>query len=95
MLSQKLYFEIRDAVNRSDFTHTAELQSFIRPYVLIIHDDGRGFYLDRQYRHILDIKDCQIPDMFTEVMAHQCATSNVPAWAAQELPACFTTFWLY
>jgi len=101
MISQSLYHHCCKYVNSSDTPTPDELQSFLRPYVLIIHQpSGRGFYLDRDYRHIIDIDRCQEPENPVEVSRHHlCACSNMPCWAIamstlQQVNE-FDTFWLY
>lgn len=105
MISQSLYCSLCDSIQPADIViiDTDELQQFLKPYVLVIHKpSGRGFYLDRQYRHIVDISNCQEPKNPTEVgRQHLTAGSNLPAWVKIEkvkgLVHCdnFDTFWLY
>lgn len=74
-----------------------ELENLINPYVLVIHrPTGRGFYLNRDYRHIVDVCRCQEPDSPIEpTTSHLCASTNLPAWVFEEDPLFFDTFWLY
>ena len=100
MISQSLYqtlsmcFEI---VRPTDSRLKDEVSQFIKPYVLIIHrPSGRGFYLDRDYRHILDVANCQEPKNPVEATRrHLGACGNMPAWVMAEKSEEFDTFWLY
>lgn len=106
MLSQAAYFEIRGmvaaqivaTVRHDDRSSPVDIEiiDFLNPYVLIMHDDGRGFYLNRQYQHILDVKDCQIPEDIRRFMGGFLITGNhLPSWALQYPHKDFTTYWLY
>ncbi len=76
---------------------TGEQNTFAKPYVLVIHrPSGRGFYLNRNYRHIIDVMCCRDPKSPVEVECnHLCACSNMPEWAMAEKSHEFTTFWLF
>lgn len=104
MISQSLYLDLRGFVpplNSEELIKNG-LDRFVKPYVLVIHQpSGRGFYLDREYRHILDISNCQEPQNPVEVARHHlCASSDLPIWVRQELSCtadhrCYDSFWLY
>ncbi len=77
-----------------------ELHSYIRPYVLVIHrPSGRGFYLNREYRHIISVECCKEPESPVETKRHHlCASTNLPAWVKSDFPGRtleFDSFWLY
>ena len=111
MISQSLYKAIHSLVGERHFEGNspldAEFHRFLHPYVLVIHQpSGRGFYLDREYRHLFDIDRCQEPRNPVETERHHlCASSNLPEWVNAELresdltsragPLEFDTFWLY
>lgn len=106
MISQSLYQAIRSLVADRHFNGNSpldvEFQRFLRPYVLVIHQpSGRGFYLDREYRHIFDIDRCQEPRNPVETERHHLAMSpNLPEWANLILKQVggtleFDSFWLY
>lgn len=113
MISQSLYFDLITSALDPDVrysrslrtvsnNHYAELKRFIKPYVFAIHQpSGRGFYLDREYRHILDVKDCQEPVNPVKIARHRLPESgDLPAWVLEELDAtdddtCYNSFWLY
>jgi len=112
MISQSLYQAIRSLVGQHYFGHgtsilDAEFQRLLRPYVLVIHQpSGRGFYLDREYRHLIDVDRCQEPRNPVETERHfLCASNNHPEWVNAELreadltsragAAEFDSFWLY
>ena len=100
MLSQSLYQTLSmclEIVQPTDSKIEGEVEHFLKPYVLIIHrSSGRGFYLDRDYRHIIDIDRCQEPKNPVEVTRqHLGACGNMPAWAMVEKAKEFDTFWLY
>ena len=100
MISQSLYqtlsmcFEI---VRPTDSKIENEVGHFLKPYVLIIHrPSGRGFYLDRDYRHIIDVASCQEPkNPVIVTRQHLGACRNMPNWAMVEKLKEFDTFWLY
>ena len=105
MISQSLYFDLVDGLfwagRESVMEVTEEMESFIKPCVLAIHQpSGRGFYLDRQERHIVDVKDCQEPKNPVKVVRHRLPESgDLPAWVLEELDAtddfgCYDFFWL-
>ena len=96
MISQSLYRDLCGFVPPHRWSD--ELRNFVRPYVLIIHQpSGRGFYLDRDCRHIIDVANCQEPANSARVTRHQLVVtySNMPAWAMNEKSEEFDTFWLY
>lgn len=100
MISQSLYRELRmcfEVVRPTDPKIKNEVGHFLKPYVLIIHrQSGRGFYLNRDYRHIIDVDGCQEPENPVELTRqHLCACSNMPCWAMAEKTKEFDTFWLY
>jgi len=97
VITQSLYRYICAYIQNSPTPTGDELRPFLKPYVLIIHrQSGRGFYLDRDYRHILDVANCQEPKTFAEIKRHHlCACGNMPAWAMAEKSEEFDTFWLY
>jgi len=97
MISQSAYYNICEYIRESDTPAKVDLKSFLRPYVLIIHrPSGRGFYLDRDYRHILDVANCQEPKNPVEATRrHLGACGNMPAWVMAEKSEEFDTFWLY
>jgi len=81
---------------------------FLRPYVCVIHEPtGRGYYLDRNYDHIISVRNIIRPGsqeghpMLTRVIRHeteQChraASHTTPEWAEQLPIIEFTTYWLY
>ena len=110
MISQSLYFDLcrctDKVINHDSLSPTVDEFSFFkRPYVLVIHrPSGRGFYLDREYRHILDVSNCQEPENPTEVARHHlCTGDDLPEWALQIKNSLrrtnhfdnFDSFWLY
>lgn len=112
MISQSLYRVIRSLVAERHFDGNSpldvEFHRFLRPYVLVIHQpSGRGFYLDREYHHILDVDRCQEPRNPVETTRHHLTmSSNFPEWAnlilEQEEGTIsksgmleFDSFWLY
>lgn len=108
MILQSLYFDLRNSIQSADIVaarNTDELQQFINPYVLVIHQPSRrGFYLDRQYRHIVDVTRCQEPENPALVVRHHYrASPSLPAWALQIENGLskidhfnnFDSFWLY
>lgn len=113
MISQSLYQAIHSLVGSFYFGHgtsnlDVEFQRFLHPYVLVIHQpSGRGFYLDREYRHILSIECCREPRNPVETEQHHLAmSSNLPEWVnvilEQEEGTIsksgmmeFDSFWLY
>jgi len=117
MISQSAYQVLCECVNfaiEDDFLNaslslpssnpklTDELQQFAKPYVLVIHKpSGRGFYLNRQYHHIVDVSNCQEPENPTEVSRDQLpGCGDLPSWVCQELSCtddyrCYDSFWLY
>ncbi len=109
MTSQSFYHTLQDcigfALNESRLECTDEVSQFIKPYVLVIHHpSGRGFYLDRQYRHIVNVKNCQEPKNPVEVARHHlCVSSDLPDWASTVEDGIsrivhfsnFDSFWLY
>jgi len=112
MISQSLYQTIRSLVAERHFNGTlpldVEFNRFLRPYVLVIHQpSGRGFYLDRDYRHLIDVNRCQEPRNPVETERHHlCMSSSLPEWAnlilEQEEGTIsksgmmeFDSFWLY
>lgn len=102
MISQLLYHVLCRNIHGGGTALEGELEQFLRPYVLVIHQpSGRGFYLDRQYRHIVDIKNCQEPKNPTKVARHQLSSyDDLPAWALQIDSLGlrreeFDSFWLY
>jgi hypothetical protein len=112
MISQSLYQVLCECINFAiggdysipglslppDESNLAdEVKQFVKPYVLIIHrPSGHGFYLNREYRHILDVLNCQEPTNPVEVARHYlCASPNLPFWKQTECSKEFDTFWLY
>ncbi len=107
MISQSLYQALCNCVNELNSTALPpevedEYQRFNRPYVFVIHQpSGDGFYLDRQYRHIVDVKNCQEPEKPVEVIRHHLYIDAVlPVWANQIdgfglRTEEFDSFWLY
>ncbi len=111
MISQSLYFNLVGGLfwagQKSVMRFTEEMKSFIKPYVLVIHLlsgstwGRRGFYLDREYRHIIDVKDCQEPENSVKIARYRLpVTGDLPAWVLEELDAtddssCYDSFWLY
>ena len=109
MISQSLYQRICDLVSNHQFAtpnEQAEFRRFIRPYVLVIHQPThQGFYLDREYRHIIDVEFCQEPENPVETERHHlCPSTNLPAWVGlspgqsiERILRCseFDSFWLY
>ncbi len=110
MISQSAYFAMCKYIasaNKNESVHfptpTLELLQFTKPHVLIIHrPTRRGFYLDQQYRHIVDVKNCQEPKNPTKVARHHlCPSNGPPVWVKLEkikgLTYCnnFDSFWLY
>ncbi len=101
MISQSLFNLIRDRLRAHQFDCTpaqdVELHGFLRPYVLVIHQpSGRGFYLDREYRHIIDVDCCQEPENPVESERnHLCPSTNHPAWVESIDYDEFDSFWLY
>ena len=114
MISQSLFKLLRDLATprgKEEFDTSSnldvEFQSFLRPYVLVIHQpSGRGFYLDLEYRHIIDVDRCQEPENPVETERyHLCPSTNLPAWVEFEIRGrsviralkCseFDSFWLY
>ncbi len=105
MITQSLYFKLQELLTADldtrevllSNTTTSEQNAFAGPYVLVIHrPSGRGFYLNRNYRHIVDVMCCRKPENPVEVERnHLCACSNMPEWAMAEKSCEFTTFWLY
>jgi hypothetical protein len=83
---------------------------FRRPYVCVIHEPtGRGYYLDRNYNHIVSVEDILRPGVSGPNWAallqrvitdeteynHQAASFTTPDWAKSLPPSEFTTYWLY
>ncbi len=112
MISQSLYQAIRSLVADRHFSGNSpldvEFHRFLRPYVLVIHrPSGRGFYLDRDYRHLLNVDCCQEPRNPVETERHHLAVSpNLPEWVNLILDQKegtiknsgileFDSFWLY
>lgn len=103
MISQSLYQKIHDLLRDYQFDCTpaldVEFNGFLRPYVLVIHQpSGRGFYLNREYRHIIDVDRCQEPKNPVETEKHHlCASTNLPSWVHTEVAGKdeFDSFWLY
>lgn len=104
MISQSLYYALcmaSSVATRHFHKIQEEWLRFYKPYVLVIHLPTRcGFYLDREYRHIIDVTCCREPENPVEVERnHLCASSNLPAWIGEVgigYPSDqFDTFWLY
>ena len=97
MISQSTYFYICEYIRNSTTPAKVDLKSFLRPYVLIIHrPSGRGFYLDANCCHILDIGMCREPENPVRVNRQYLGVClNMPAWAIAEKSEEFDTFWLY
>lgn len=112
MISQSLYQSLRSLLAECHVSGTSPLGKekarFLRPYVLVIHQpSGRGFYLDREYRHITDVDRCQEPRNPVEtVRQHVAMSNNLPEWVnlilGQEEGTIrnsgmleFDSFWLY
>ncbi len=95
MITQPLYFELCEDWVKPIVSN--ELKSFLTPYVLVIHRPSRrGFYLDREYRHIIDVSRCSAPEGSSEVEEHHLsACDNIPLWVLAEKSKEFTTYWLY
>lgn len=82
---------------------------FLRPYVCVIHESGRGYYLNREYGHIVSVQDipnpCRNEDGIPALLQrcvihetarnHQAASFTTPDWANQLPVDQFTTYWLY
>ena len=96
MILQSLYHELCAPLDSKNLEE-CEMRSFLVPYVLVIHRPSRrGFYLDREYRHIIDVSKAIAPVEVTEFEEnHLCACSNIPQWALAERSEEFTTYWLY
>jgi hypothetical protein len=82
--------------------------SFTRPYVCVIHEPtGRGFYLDRNYRHVVSVDNIPrpgtpgLPETLKRCVEHEterhhlCASFTLPAWIEGLSSNEFTTYWLY
>ena len=103
MISQSAYHNICAYIKSSPTPTPDDLKPFLRPYVLIIHrPSGRGFYLDQNCCHILDVTKCQEPKNPVRVSRqYLCACGNMPAWVyADDVDGMiekteFDTFWLY
>lgn len=111
MITQSLYLELQELLLADLSNHgvplsemvTEEQKGFIKPYMLIIHrPTKRGFYLDKDYRHIISVSNCQEPKAPIRGMGKYLGASpNLPAWVEKErvkgLTHCnnFDTFWLY
>lgn len=101
MISQSLFCRLQRIVsnhfNESSEPMDAEFQSFLRPYVLVIHRRWeRGFYLDLRYRCIIDIQFCQEPENPVKVARRSCPESvDTPGWVMMDKDEEFDTFWLY
>lgn len=80
---------------------------FMNPYVCVIHKDGRGYYLNRSYQHIVSVHDIPVPILnepgipallqrcVDSDQKHQAASFTTPDWASKLPPSEFTTYWLY
>lgn len=102
MISQSLYLDLQVMAcgylaNHLDVFVDDELKRFIKPYVLVIHRRWqRGFYLDRQYRHIVDVIFCQEPKSPVRVARQYVPNSpNLPDWSMVDKNEEFDSFWLY
>lgn len=106
MISQSFYQTLRESIDRAILLNpgknliepvSSELPGFLHPYVLVIHRPTKhGFYLDRNYRHIIDICNCKEPKDFIEVTRdYLCASSSLPEWVSEKKAEDFDTFWLY
>ena len=103
MISQSLYHYICEYIRNSTTPVKDDLKPFLRPYILIIHrPSGRGFYLDQNCSHILDVRDCQEPENPVRVARrHLGSWLNTPAWVyADDVDGMierteFDTFWLF
>jgi hypothetical protein len=119
MISRRQFLALYKAVELmvsegSPGTDAAEADFYwhlCRPYVCVIHEPtGRGYYLDRSYRLLIDVESIIRPGddsvkqryaMLTRVVAHETENghrpgcSNEPDWATSKPCAEFTTYWLY
>lgn len=112
----KIYAELRSLIVVGVVTDLKPLSQyeadyiwhFLQPYVCVIHKDGRGYYLNREYGHIVSVRDIPnptvleagIPKPLQRVLPHetiynQAASFTTPDWA-RDLPVDqFTSYWMY
>jgi hypothetical protein len=115
----KEYADLRSCVDEEDpnclfwplsQTEADYIWHFLRPYVCVIHEPtSRGYYLDRNYQHIISVKDIPvpigkeagIPAELQRVITHeternhQASSFSTPNWASKLPTSEFTTYWLY
>lgn len=73
--------------------------SWLHPYVVVVHRrTGHGYYLDREYRHVVSVRDIDVPQSWVErELKHQPSSRDeIPPFVA---PVCspddFDSYWLY
>ncbi len=98
MISQSLFLRLsscriedREWVERN----IREFGSTLQPYVLVMNKVTKcGYYLDKQYRHIVDVEECEEPPTATGnpiSRGLKCAPKGVVSLHY----TVWDTFWLY
>jgi len=111
MISQSLYHRfqciVSDYFDESFVPMDSEIAQFVRPRILVIHrPSGRGFYLDRDMQHLIDVDCCRIPENPAKIKRHYLGMDpDFPEWVNKIVfpketgDSCdyseFDSYWLY
>jgi hypothetical protein len=76
---------------------------FAHPYVAVIHESGKGYYLNRAYHLIGSVNNIIVPGSNNFPLTHcveiafkhQPASLMVPEWTLNLSTSTFTTYWMY